>query len=177
MLCFEAEAALKLVASVQCCLVECDNDALAVRLKDMIFTSADFGVCVSIGVDEADVQARRMLLNLAENAGLFNGEVPAQLRKPWHLTTPDIAEMDEDNSFGLSVVGKRLEKVLDLRQGQCSLIDRQQVDSRAAQLTGQSLSRSEMESVQCSFFLAMQRLKSDPKEQAVQFLRVSINCR
>ena len=70
---------------------------------------------------------RRILLNLAENAALFDGHVPEKLRQPWHLTTPDIAAMDEDSSLTLSTVGKRLEQVFDLSPAQCSYAARKQV--------------------------------------------------
>ena len=73
------------------------------------------------------MQVRRILLNLAENADLFNGAVPAKLRKPWHLTTPDIAAMDEDKSLLLSIVGKRLQEAFDLEASQCPYSTRQVV--------------------------------------------------
>ena len=75
------------------------------------------------------VQVRRILLNLAENAQLFNGAIPAKLRKPWYLTTPDIAIMDEDTSFTLSTIGQRLQKVLGLEASNCPYSTRLQVCS------------------------------------------------
>lgn len=83
-----------------------------------------------VRVDHAQdnyLQVRRILLNLAENANLFQGAVPAKLRKPWHLTTPDIAIMDEDTSLTLSTIGQRLQKALDLEASQCPYSARLQV--------------------------------------------------
>lgn len=70
---------------------------------------------------------RRILLNLAENADLFGGEVPAKLRQPWHLTTPDMAAMDQDATLTLSTVGSRLATVFGLSCSHCPYSTRQQV--------------------------------------------------
>jgi hypothetical protein len=70
---------------------------------------------------------RRILLNLAENADLFGGDVPAKLREPWYLTTPDIAAMDEDRSLTLSVVRERLISVFGLSPSHCPFSTRRQV--------------------------------------------------
>lgn len=75
------------------------------------------------------LQARRILLNLAENADLFNGAVPSKLRKASHLTTPDIAAIDEDTSLTLSVVKQRLQEALGLEASQCPYSTRLQVNT------------------------------------------------
>lgn len=72
------------------------------------------------------LQARRVLLNLAENAGLFGGSVPPLLRKEWHLSTPDIAIMDEDTSVSLHVLAERLGKALEISPSQIPYATRQQ---------------------------------------------------
>ena len=78
---------------------------------------------------------RRILLNLAENAQLFDGHVPPKLRQPWHLTTPDIASMDEDASLTLAVVAARLAAIFDLTPAQCPYSARARVTAAPAPRT------------------------------------------
>ena len=73
------------------------------------------------------LQVRRIVLNLAENADLFGGLVPAKLREDWYLTTPDIAQMDEDESLSLSKIGEIMEKKFGLTSTQCNFVARRQV--------------------------------------------------
>ena len=84
---------------------------------------------------------RRILLNLAENAQLFDGYVPPKLRQPWHLTTPDIASMDEDASLTLAVVAARLADIFDLMPAQCPYTARAQVTAATASRTPSKQSR------------------------------------
>ncbi|KAK9835056.1 hypothetical protein WJX81_007542 [Elliptochloris bilobata] len=56
--------------------------------------------------------ARRLLLRLAEEGGLFGGAMPERLREPWTLSTPALAKIDGDASWGLVVVGQQLGEAL-----------------------------------------------------------------
>ncbi|XP_021765356.1 hexokinase-2-like [Chenopodium quinoa] len=57
---------------------------------------------------------RRILLSLADDAALFGDIVPPKLRQPYVLGTDIVSAMHGDKSTDLSVVGKCLEKVLEI---------------------------------------------------------------
>ncbi|KAK9823412.1 hypothetical protein WJX72_002562 [[Myrmecia] bisecta] len=58
--------------------------------------------------------ARRILLQLAEEAELFGGSVPEGLRKEWSLSTPDMCKIDHDNSLMGSSALRVLQKCFNL---------------------------------------------------------------
>jgi len=104
--------------------------------------TASYSIHLSVRLRGLWRQVRRILLNLAENADLFGGEVPARLRKPWHLTTPVIAAMDEDKSLTLSTVGDRLITIFGLSPSQCPFSTRRQVRQSSLRSVAPVLGRS-----------------------------------
>jgi hexokinase len=59
---------------------------------------------------------RRVLLRLAEEAGLFGSHVPAKLRERFALKTPDISQAHADQSTDLKVVGRMLKNKFGIEQ-------------------------------------------------------------
>ncbi|GAA0155739.1 kinase [Lithospermum erythrorhizon] len=55
---------------------------------------------------------RRVLLRMAEEAALFGEEVPAKLKIPFVLRTPEMSAMHHDTSSDLRVVGDKLKNIL-----------------------------------------------------------------
>lgn len=57
---------------------------------------------------------RRVLLKMAEEAGIFGDEVPPKLKDPFVLRTPDMSAMHHDTSSDLKVVGEKLKDILEI---------------------------------------------------------------
>ncbi|MCD9640265.1 hexokinase A [Datura stramonium] len=57
---------------------------------------------------------RRVLLRMAEEAGVFGDEVPPKLKNPFVLRTPDMSAMHHDASSDLRVVGDKLKDILEI---------------------------------------------------------------
>ncbi|KAI4377082.1 hypothetical protein MLD38_014768 [Melastoma candidum] len=57
---------------------------------------------------------RRVLLKMAEEAAFFGDEVPAKLRIPFILRTPDMSAMHHDTSPDLKVVSSKLKDILEI---------------------------------------------------------------
>ncbi|XP_009606563.1 hexokinase-1 [Nicotiana tomentosiformis] len=57
---------------------------------------------------------RRVLLRVAEEAGIFGDEVPPKLKSPFVLRTPDMSAMHHDASSDLRVVGDKLKDILEI---------------------------------------------------------------
>ncbi|KAK4482006.1 hypothetical protein RD792_012922 [Penstemon davidsonii] len=57
---------------------------------------------------------RRVLLKMAEEAFFFGDEVPAKLKIPFILRTPEMSAMHHDTSSDLRVVGNKLKDTLDI---------------------------------------------------------------
>ncbi|KAK4280948.1 hypothetical protein QN277_012500 [Acacia crassicarpa] len=57
---------------------------------------------------------RRVLLKMAEEAEFFGDTVPAKLKQPFILRTPDVSAMHHDTSPDLKVVGNTLKDVLEV---------------------------------------------------------------
>ncbi|OIT05252.1 PREDICTED: hexokinase-1 [Nicotiana attenuata] len=57
---------------------------------------------------------RRVLLRVAEEAGIFGDEVPPKLKSPFVLRTPDMSAMHHDTSSDLRVVGDKLKDILEI---------------------------------------------------------------
>lgn len=57
---------------------------------------------------------RRVLLNMAEEAAFFGETVPAKLKIPFILRTPDMSAMHHDTSPDLKVVGSKLKDILEV---------------------------------------------------------------
>ncbi|KAG0555139.1 hypothetical protein M758_12G149700 [Ceratodon purpureus] len=59
---------------------------------------------------------RRVLLRMAREASLFGGPVPAKLREPFILITPEMSKMHADESGDLRVVAKILRDVFGVQK-------------------------------------------------------------
>ncbi|KAK6128003.1 hypothetical protein DH2020_038250 [Rehmannia glutinosa] len=57
---------------------------------------------------------RRVLLKLAEEASFFGDEVPAKLKIPFVLRTPEMSAMHQDTSSDLRVVDEKLKNILEI---------------------------------------------------------------
>ncbi|CAN1836818.1 HXK1, partial [Linum perenne] len=57
---------------------------------------------------------RRVLLKLAEEASFFGDIVPAKLKIPFVLRTPDMSAMHHDSSSDLKVVASKLKDILEI---------------------------------------------------------------
>ncbi|KAG6388520.1 hypothetical protein SASPL_149948 [Salvia splendens] len=57
---------------------------------------------------------RRVLLRLAEEACFFGDEIPAKLKSPFILRTPEMSAMHHDTSPDLKVVDDKLKSVLEI---------------------------------------------------------------
>ncbi|XP_050388125.1 hexokinase-1 [Argentina anserina] len=57
---------------------------------------------------------RRVLLKMAEEAAFFGDTVPAKLKVPFVLRTPDMSAMHHDSSPDLRVVGSKLKDILEI---------------------------------------------------------------
>ncbi|CAN4086881.1 unnamed protein product [Withania somnifera] len=57
---------------------------------------------------------RRVLLRMAEEAGIFGDEVPPKLKNLFVLRTPDMSSMHHDTSSDLKVVGDKLKDILEI---------------------------------------------------------------
>lgn len=57
---------------------------------------------------------RRVLLRMSEEASFFGDEVPAKLKVPFILRTPDMSAMHHDTSSDLRVVGSKLKDILEV---------------------------------------------------------------
>ncbi|KAH6801495.1 hexokinase 1 [Perilla frutescens var. hirtella] len=57
---------------------------------------------------------RRVLLRLAEEASFFGDEVPAKLKIPFILRTPEMSAMHQDTSSDLKVVDEKLKSILEI---------------------------------------------------------------
>ncbi|KAH0690999.1 hypothetical protein R3W88_010358 [Solanum pinnatisectum] len=57
---------------------------------------------------------RRVLLRVAEEAGVFGDEVPPKLKDSFVLRTPDMSAMHHDTSSDLKVVGEKLKDILEI---------------------------------------------------------------
>lgn len=57
---------------------------------------------------------RRVLLRLAEEASFFGDEVPAKLKIPFILRTPEMSAMHQDTSSDLKVVDEKLKNTLEI---------------------------------------------------------------
>ncbi|XP_047942473.1 hexokinase-1-like [Salvia hispanica] len=57
---------------------------------------------------------RRVLLRLAEEVSFFGDEVPAKLKIPYILRTPEMSAMHQDTSSDLRVVYEKLKSILEI---------------------------------------------------------------
>ncbi|KAK9916707.1 hypothetical protein WJX75_006056 [Coccomyxa subellipsoidea] len=64
--------------------------------------------------------ARRIILQLAEDAQLFGPSVPDELRVPWALSTPALSKIAEDDSWVLSGTAQILADDLHLPASRCT---------------------------------------------------------
>lgn len=65
--------------------------------------------------------ARRIILRLAEEGGLFGDDIPDKLRTPMTLSTPQMAKIDHDSLEGLPITSGILSDVFGLTQEQLTL--------------------------------------------------------
>ena len=65
--------------------------------------------------------ARRIILRLAEEGGLFGGNIPEKLRTPMTLSTPQMGKIDHDHIPGLPITAGILADAFQLTQEQLSL--------------------------------------------------------
>ncbi|KAH7330829.1 hypothetical protein KP509_20G004100 [Ceratopteris richardii] len=111
-----------------------DLDTASVNPGEQIFEKLLSGMYLG------DV-VRRVLLRLADEAGLFGPTVPSKLAVPFILGTPHVSAMHQDSSSDLQLVGKVLDDVLGIHESSlelrelvveiCSI-----VTTRAARLAG-----------------------------------------
>ena len=65
--------------------------------------------------------ARRIILRLAEEGGLFGDNIPAKLRTPMTLSTPQMGKIDHDHIPGLPITAGILGDAFELTQEQLTL--------------------------------------------------------
>lgn len=65
--------------------------------------------------------ARRIILRLAEEGGLFGDNIPDKLRTPMTLTTPLMGKIDHDSIEGLPITSGILSETFGLSQEQLTL--------------------------------------------------------
>ena len=79
--------------------------------------------------------ARRIILRLAEEGGLFGNSIPAKLRTPMTLSTPQMGKIDHDHIPGLPITAGILGDAFELTQEQLTLESLQTVRGPAVSAT------------------------------------------